>query len=61
MLHFLNPPVPVANHVERRYDDRELVLEIEKELNEQKRIEKEAERKRVKEEAEERKRRMFKY
>lgn len=61
MLHFLNPPVPVANHIERRYDDRELVLEIEAERNERKRVEKEAEKQRVIEEAEQRKKRMFKY
>jgi hypothetical protein len=61
MLHFLNPPVPVANHIERRHDDTELVLRIEAERNEQKRIDKIAAKTRAEEEAKERKARMFKY
>ena len=60
-LHFLDPPVPVANHIERRYDDKELVKQIETERNAKKRAEKEEAKKRAEAEAKARKAGMFKY
>ena len=61
ILHFLDPPVPVANHIERRYGDMELVKEIEKQRVAQKAAAKEKERARLEEEAKERQAAMFKY
>ena len=61
ILHFLDPPVPVANHIERRYEDMELVKEIERERLEEKREEKEKEKMRLELEAKERQAAMFKY
>ena len=61
ILHFLDPPVPVANHIERRNSDMELVKEIEKQRLQEKAREKEREKIRREAEAKERKAAMFKY